>query len=470
MMVRTLLIVFLVIRITNGFCQESNYANYEVGSKATMLGGAVVAGIDNISSAYYNPGALAFIDNSSVSLETSTLFTGRLNIKNGAGQGIDVKSSFFDVIPSLIGGIVKSQKRPEWVFAYSAITVNSSFIEFNVRQTKVSDLVVSFPGQELYNGGFDYRNKINENWIGVSASRAIGERFGIGLTLFGTSFYQNFDRNQFALVTGEFNNEPITLASSSLSQFMRFRCLGLLLKMGLNYQYGNHQFGFTVTTPKLNVNIIARGTLSADLLVFDPLVSGVSLSAVNYDEDQATYHRTPLKFDFGYQLEMPGSLLMFKLTFNTRVKEYAMISTKEVYIPEVNLLRPSISAYDKANQVFNFSVGYRNNVSDGLSVLLGAKTDFNYVDKEFLNQQSFIPKMSYWNLYHVTGGVIWYNDRAHLTLGADYAFGVSRNDLQQVNLSDPVSSEFYFGEKTTDTRTFHNQVYIVFGFMFNFLK
>jgi hypothetical protein len=470
MKVRPGLIFILVLQGILGFSQESNYANYEVGSKSTMLGGAVVAGIDNISSAYYNPGALSFINNSSVSLETSTLFTGGLNIKNGAGRDIDIRSSFFDVIPSLIGGIVKNQKDPSWTFAYAAITVNSSLIEYNVRHFLVADIINSSPGDEFYDGGYDYRNKISENWLGIAVSRKISERFGLGATIFGASFYQDFHRSQLAIVTGDVNGTPTTLASTTISQYMRFRSLALIVKLGLNYQHEKHQFGFTITTPKMNIDLFAKGTISSDIQIVDPLNIGAAQSVVFYGDDLSTYHRTPLKLDFGYQIEMPSSQLMFRLSYNTQVKQYAMLSSNEVTVPQVGLVRPSISAYDMANQVFNFSVGYRDDVSEGLSVLVGAKTDFNFVDAEFLNQQAFIPKMSYWDLYHVTGGVIWYNQRAHLTLGADYAFGISKNDLQRVNLSDPVPEELYFGQRTTDTRTFHNQVYVVFGFMFKFLE
>ena len=464
------LIILLTLHSLNVFGQESNYANYDVGANATMLGGAVVAGIDNISSAYYNPGALPFIKRSSVSLETSSLFTGRLNITNGAGENINIKSSFFDVIPSLIGGIVKSKKNPDWTFAYSAMTVNSALIEFNVRHFMINDVIASNPGEEYYDGGYDYRNKISENWLGISAGRAIGEKFGFGVTLFATSFNQDFHRNQLALVTGLINGSPETLASTNINQYMRLRTVGVLLKAGLNYQFKNNQLGLTLTSPNLNIDILAKGTISSNLVRYDSDNGGQSNSLVFYGEDRTTYHRTPLKIALGYQYIMNSSFISFKLVYYTPVKEYSMVTSERVSIPQFGVLRPEISAYDKANQVFNFAVGYRNDVSEGLSLLFGAKTDFNYVDSEFLNRQDFIPKMSYWNLYHATGGVIWYNDRAHLTLGADYAFGVSRDDLQQVNLSDPVASELYFGEKTTNTRTFHNQVYVVFGFTLKFLE
>ncbi|RLD22943.1 MAG: hypothetical protein DRI71_06630, partial [Bacteroidetes bacterium] len=144
------------------------------------------------------------------------------------------------------------------------------------------------------------------------------------------------------------------------------------------------------------------------------------------------------------------------------------VKTDPQFFDQPALTKPSLSVYDQATQVLNLAVGLRKDIREGLSFLGGARTDFNYAPTSFLDSERFIPKMSYWDLYHLTGGVIWYNDKAHLTLGGDYAFGVSSGDLQQVNLSDPLETEFLFGKKTTDTKTFHSQINVVFGFAYSF--
>ena len=62
----------------------------------------------------------------------------------------------------------------------------------------------------------------------------------------------------------------------------------------------------------------------------------------------------------------------------------------------------------------------------------------------------------------------YFSGNSFTNIGGDYAFGLSKGDLQQVNLSDPLETELLFGKKTTDTKTFHSQINVVFGFSYSF--
>jgi len=449
--------------------QESNYANYEVGSIATMLGGSVVAGLDNISSIYYNPGALSFVESSSVSLETATLFGSSLKIENGAGQDLNIQSNFLDVIPSLIGGIIKSKKAKSWTFGYAAITVKSSFIEFNVRNTMFIDMIAASPGEELYEGIYDYNNKIRENWLGAAASKRVNENFAIGLSVFGAYFSQNYNLRQSAIVSAVVQDSvALSLSHSSIIRDLRFRSAGLIFKLGAVYRFKKSQLGLAITTPTINLDVFAKGDLSQTTSILIPGV-GILPKAFNlYGGDLTTYHRTPVIISLGYQMDFDKAIWSYSLGYYSGVKEYVMVETDRQIFSEPELTKPSLRVFDEAQQVINLAVGLRKDIRDGLSLLAGLKTDFKYSTNEFLDSKKFIPKMSYWNLYHITGGVIWYTDKAHLTLGGDYAFGISNGDLQQVNLSHPTEASGLYGVKTNDTRTFYNQMNIVLGFSFSF--
>lgn len=451
------------------YAQESNYSNYEVGANATMLGGSVVAGVNNISAIYYNPGYLSFIENSSVAIEPAVLFGANLRIKNGAGQEINIKSSFFDVIPSLIGGIIKSKKAKDWTFAYAAITVNSSLIEFNVRNSEFIDVHSSNPGDELYEGLYDYSNKIKENWIGASASKKVNDKFAFGVSVFGVYFSQDYSVRQSA-VTNSLHGDTIafSLASTNLQRDLRFRSAGLVIKAGAIYKFEKSNIGFTITSPTINIDLFAKGDVSETFSSYIPGVIDPPRSYSLYGTGLSTFHKTPIKITLGFQKFSGERTWNASVTYNSAVKEYIMLTSDPQYFDDPVLTKPSLEVFDQAQHILNIAVGYRKDIRDGLSFLGGARTDFNYSSAEFLNSIRFIPKMSYWNLYHITGGVIWYTDKAHLTLGGDYAFGFSSGDLQQVNLSDPLESELLFGEKTTDTQTFHNQINVVFGFGYSF--
>ena len=468
-LILSIILLFCFAKSPDLYAQESNYSNYEVGASATMLGGSVVAGVDNISAIYYNPGYLSYIENSSVALETATLFGARLRIKNGAGQDIDIQSSFFDVIPSLIGGIIKSKKAEDWTFAYAAITVNSSFIEFNVRNTEFIDVLSSNSGDELYEGIYDYSNKIRENWIGASASKKVNDNFAFGLSVFGVYFSQKYNIRQTAVANSvQGDTIAASLAHSTIQRNLRFNSLGFVFKAGAIYKFEKSNIGLTITTPTLNIDAFAKGDVSETVSSYIPGFVEPPRSYNLYGGGLTTYHRTPVKISLGFQKFSGERTWNGSITYNSAVKEYVMLATDAQFFDEPVLTKPSLRVYDQAIQVLNVAVGYRKDIREGLSFLGGARTDFNYSSTSFLNSDRFIPKMSYWNLYHITGGVIWYTDKAHLTLGGDYAFGISNGDLQQVNLSDPLESEVLFGTQTTDTKTLHSQINVVFGFSYSF--
>jgi len=459
----------LTLLVHHVVAQESNYSNYEIGSKATMLGGSVVAEVDNLSAIYYNPGLLSFLTRSSVSLETATLFGGTLRIKNGAGQDLNVNSNFFDIIPSMIGGVIKFKKDTTLSVAYASITVNSSFIEFNVRNTEFMDVLPSVPGEELYEGIYDYGNKIRENWIGASISKRVNNNLGVGVSVFGVNYFQRYVLSQTALASAVVGDSiSSTLSYNTLSRTLRFNSLGLLLKLGAVYKFDHSNVGFSVTLPNININLFSKGDIAEVATIFIPTLGIVPRSSNLYGAGLKTLYKTPLKISFGYTKYIKNGHWNLSVTYNSTLKEYTMLATNPVIFNDPALTKPSLQAYAEAQTVVNIAYGIEKNIRDGLTFLGGARTDFNYASSKFLDSDRFIPKMSYWDLYHITGGVVWYNSKAHLKLGGDYAFGFSKGDLQQVNLSDPTEDNLLFGERTTNTKTFHNQIYVVLGFSYSF--
>ena len=155
----------------------------------------------------------------------------------------------------------------------------------------------------------------------------------------------------------------------------------------------------------------------------------------------------------------------FKVTYSAPIASYTRIATEPNQDPANS--NPLV-VKGEARPILNVAVGLRKDIRDGLSFLGGFRTDLNYNPDVNAGGLEFVDRMSYWNLYHFTGGVIWHNQKAHLTLGADYAFGLSQGDLQQVNLTEPSDNNLLFGVRNTNTNTFYSQLNIVFGFAVTF--
>lgn len=468
---KRLLIIAIFFHWSLSQAQESNYANYEVGANSTMMGGAITAGVKDNSAVYYNPGALAFVETSNVTLETGYLYAGHLEIRNGAGNGLNIKSTFFDIIPGAISGTIKSQKLPDWTFTYSLMTTNSSFIKFDVRNAMVYDVLSNNPGDELYQGQYAYSNKMRENGLSFGTAKRVNEKLGIGVSIFTVYNSQEFSLNQEATVSAITNNIiDNTLAFSRIHRELTFGSVALIAQLGLVYKLEKTKWAINITSPKMNLDLFAKANVTENINLFIPFNGAQAISINRHGSQLKTIQKSPLKIAIGHEQKMKNSIWNFKVTYYSKINKYErVVAPVDSNVDGVDLNLSDLQVFDEASEVVNIAVGTFYNIREGLSFLGGARTDFNFSRKlEDPSKSDYYARMSYWNLYHLTGGVIWHTPKLNLTLGADYSLGYDEGQLQQVNLTEPSEQNLLFGELTPTTRTFYNQIYVVFGLSYKF--
>jgi hypothetical protein len=113
----------------------------------------------------------------------------------------------------------------------------------------------------------------------------------------------------------------------------------------------------------------------------------------------------------------------------------------------------------------------QHHFSEKFALGLGFRTDINPIDRNEIDVYSdSYPGETYWNIYHITSGVIWISKKYELTLGLDYAMGFDRNTRQYVNLSEPSDVYFLFGKRDNSANVRYNQVNISLGFTYFFTE
>ena len=125
--------------------------------------------------------------------------------------------------------------------------------------------------------------------------------------------------------------------------------------------------------------------------------------------------------------------------------------------------------------VLNAAIGYQWDIREGLLLITGFRTDFNYMKD--LNSEDLIDSKTLMTIgvdnYHFSGGLSWNVLGQDIVTGLQYTLGIERDQRQVINLSDPV--EFNYdemaplrGTRQNTMTSIINGVSIYFGATFNF--
>jgi len=470
----TILIIFLTAS-SGGFSQEFNYWTNQVGAKSSMLSGAVTAADLDNSSIYYNPGTLGFNQNSSLSLSSDSYYLGWNSIENGAGKGLNPMSLEMNVFPQIIAYNQKVPKIPVTV-TLAAVTRNSSVINMGSRNEMSRNLIDELPGNEYYVGTFSYYNRMRDNWIGIGYGECFGEYFGIGGSVFFSIKNMEYQYQQSADVyKNNSDTSKFNLVASSLSgDYFNMKNIGVIFMVGFSYRREKFKIGLNFNMPRINVRFIGRSDLRRSVMFIEQGSDSLSQNYSVWQQEVKSTFKTPFSVDLGLEFSISKSTKLFtKISWFAPVAEYAMIITGGEQTPMSTALTnydPEFSNIYLANRsVLNAAIAMETKVSEKISVLAGFRTDFNYFDRNAFDLNSdFYPGISYWDIYHFTGGIVWRQDKFDLSLGGSYSLGRDSSLPQIVNLSDPVRENHYFGVPDNSAKARYNQVSIFFGFTYYF--
>lgn len=463
-----------LLTLSELYTQENNYWVQQVGVRASLLGGAVTAGVRDNSAIFYNPGALGYIQNSNISVVSDIYTVAWQNIENGAGEGLDIKSNRFYTTPQIVAGLVK-HKKISFAVNYAVMNRHISDVRFKVRNEIRGDIVEEIPSEEIYLGTYDYRNLIRDDWLGIGFGYLINEHLGIGLSSFfnlrSQDYFQRLENTLIGIDT--LIGFESTLAKYTLTDEMTFTHLGLTFIAGLNYQKDNLQIGVSITSPRMKLGLVSFADFRRNnTYISDNLLPTAPTYSVIYDKVKTRYH-TPWVLDAGFEYDFKRYSFSFRMGIHSKVNKYDMVNSSSakdsVYViignKDVNLN----NIYMAHTPVVNFAIGFQQQLSEKSWFLYGFRTDFNYMDFSIYNSdEDFMPTKTYWNMYHINFGWGYNIGNNVLTIGFGYSFGRSSGDPQFINMTEPDLENFLLGPINNNTTTRHNQVTAVVGFIYNF--
>ncbi len=450
-----------------------------VGARSTMLAGAITSNISDNSAIFYNPGGLSNITNSSLSVSSNGYYYTTLNIKNGAGNGYDLKSHNLSTQPQIVSFVQKVPKLPISL-TFASLNKHSSYINTNHRNTMNYDIIPEIPGDELYVGTYSYTNRIKETWVGFGYGKKIKNNLGLGFSVFGTFREQNLLLTKSADVYFQGNDTiPLEIISNTFQQDnMIYRNAGLLFLVGATWKYDKFRIGINLTTPRINVKFLANSDLKRNYYLNNQTNPEDSIPIkISYWENKVkSIFKSPFILDIGIEYPLDSVTFVYgKVSFFAPIKKYKILIPGENTKTEIPFDIPDVGNFTNmvlANRfVVNLAASIRRRVSEKLEFLLGFKTDFNYLDKKSIDvTNEFYPGQTYWNLYHLTGGLVWSWEKFDLSIGGSYTFGIKGNIKQYVNLSSPTVDNNLYGVRDYSAKAKFNQASLFLGFTYFFSR
>lgn len=464
-----------------GFCislnsagQDTHYWSQQFGTRSALLSGAVLGGANDNTMIYYNPGALGFLDNSSISINANVYRISTIKVENALGQQADFESAQVGSVPLLAGGMINTKEK-KWKIGYAFITPVEFSFKGIARLDGNYDIIDNSESEGLEElvAEAGITTKTSELVFALGLGRKLNENWSFGLsnlfTVRSHSYQRNFSTYAFM------NDEARTLVGANQNQNVEYYNVRYVAKIGTVYKSGDWSIGLTATSPSLN--LFGNGTLASNIavrnlkLIDDNRISGV---ATDRQAELKSKFKSPFSIALGTNFEKENS------SAGIAIQYYAGIDIYNIMEPEPgSFVRPIELAPELqsdlflrnragAKSVLNIAIGYEYKLNESISILFSGRNDMSYFDSELNEGTGIKTTVSTWDIYHISGGVNIEQNNSNLSLGLLFSSGRNGKYRQAGNIN-PNDLDFVEGTTTITSAKF-TSIGLLVGYTFNLKK
>ena len=423
---------FILILSIPVIAQDAHYWNIQYGTRSTLLGGAVIGSVSDLSATFYNPGAVALFPDQSFVLSARVYQIETISIEDGAGAGRELDYSTIVPSPSFVAFDFKFDFLGEARLALSLLSRQRMDFEFRTRLIDSLDILPE-PGKEDFAGGISFDRNFDEIWGGLTYASKLNDFIGFGVT--GYVAY----RNQVASRQTIIQVLPDSGDIASLTDIQNYRYVNIrgLLKFGIGFNLKPLTLGLSITTPSINFG----GTGSVSTHYF---LNGVDADGdgTNDNEFDSNYQdEIPTNFNSSWAIGAGGGYRIGKFKIHLSAEWYDAVDLFSVLDTEPYISQGSGDTLTndlthELKSVINYGIGLDYFSNENLSFSASFVTDFS---ARVPNTETQLV-VSNWNFYHISGGATFKLGKSDITLGLEYAFG-SNKIKQPINLTDPNNEE-----------------------------
>ena len=420
--------------------QDANYWSIQYGPVAQLLGGQVVGSSRDLSATYYNPGGLALTDTTPFLLSVQAFQLESVSLQPEGAGVLQASSTVLAPAPSLTAGSfpkgwLGENSRLAWSFLVRE--------QLNVRLTQRYSAVDPASGVRVAAEAL-FDQDMSENWGGLTFSRRLGERFGLGATIYGAWRGQRTRRE----VNIESADSRAPFTALNVTDFDYGHARGLM-KAGLAWEGDTLRLGLAVTTP--SVSVFGGGNVVETRSVNGLDADGDGKPDVKLDataqSDLDAYYRSSWAFAGGASFRHGRTEVSVTGEYFVPVDRFTVIDLGADAAASTRQFTQQLSG------VFNGGIGIEHKLYSGTAVYAAFATDFSAA----VGDPNVNVAASTWNLYHLTTGTAFTIAGSRFTLGVSGAFG---SDLRRFPPDTPVVGD----RPVSDLK--YRRLTFVLGFVF----
>lgn len=402
------------------FAQQYNYNFEQFGNKSILLLGNVTAGVDDLGLAYYNPSRLAFVKDPKFMINARAYKLRKISIKGVDETEAGSSASSFNAIPTMAAGSFKINDEK---FVYSFISKANFNNNLGIDIPAVTkDYYASIPGDETYKGRLNIGNSINEELIGLTWGKKLGDNFSVGITGFA-SIYKN-SGSSVSSYTIEHSTNRLGYMENGIG--FEQRSYGILTKLGLSYSTPKVELGMNISLPYLEVKNKAK-------FKYKYLVAGIDSNTDVLSDHQlnklSSKRKSPLGLDLGASFNMGKNRFHLKTSWYNSLNSYNRIDLSGLDIQNANY--QEFAFKEKLKSVFNYGAAAEIYLNKNINGYVGFSTDFSPVE-EVVQNNVYNFNTNDLNLnadfYHYSLGIDLKQSWANIFIGTTYSRASSSFD------------------------------------------
>jgi hypothetical protein len=396
--------------------QDSHYWTNQYGTRATLLGGAVIGSVLDLSGTYYNPGGMSLIKDPETLMAANVIQYPHVSLVGNGRESVPLGSSNLGPAPSLIAGRFKFRGLGRHWFGYSFLSRQDVKLGVSVSSTGTRDILPNAPGEEKYVTQFRLDEKMSEPWFGLTWSYKVRKNIGIGVSQYIAIRTHRASTQMLVEALDSENRVAMALGSR---QYL-YRNIRILWKIGLAFDFKWATMGLTLTTPGLTLYGTGSTGVNSTVVALDMNGDGVGddFLAADYSNRLPVAFRTPFSLAAGMTVKIQRVRVYWSAEWFAPVRPYTVIDAAKFTAQSTGELL-STDVTQELAAVLNTGVGLEWVYSSRFKGYASFTTDYSAKKPGTATNLS----LTDWDIHHFVTGAEVAIKKSAVTFGLGYSFG-----------------------------------------------